>query len=277
MTWVALAVAAGAAVLLGASAILWPVGALIRENHAGRLVPAMLGIALVGGVLAGSLWSQPSGAPRSRIEVVALVAIGALFLAGTLDDLVARGPRGLAGHLRSLARGRPTTGILKLLAGIGAGVAAALAIGGSPVRIAAAAVLVGTSVNLWNALDVRPGRALKAAILAMLAALPTLWGTGAGTIVAAGVGASAATLPYDLRERGMLGDGGSNPLGFVVGMALVLVLATPWLVVAAVLALGLQVAAETVTLSRLIEAAPPLAWLDRLARKDGGSRGDGNR
>jgi UDP-N-acetylmuramyl pentapeptide phosphotransferase/UDP-N-acetylglucosamine-1-phosphate transferase len=166
-----------------------------------------------------------------------------------------------------MARGRPTTGILKLLAGVGAGVAAALAIGGSGVRMAAAAVLVATSVNLLNALDVRPGRALKTAVLAMLATLPTLWGSGAGAIVAAAVGAGAGALPYDLRERGMLGDGGSNPLGFVVGLALALVLTTPWLVVAAALALVLQVAAETVTLSRLIDAAPPLAWLDRLGRR----------
>ena len=264
--WLALAIGAGTAAALGAAALLWPVGPFTRENHAGRAVPAMLGIALVGGVLAGVFLARPSGIARSRVETVALLGIAVLFAVGTLDDLVARGPRGLLGHLRSLARGRPTTGILKLLAGVGAGVAAALAIGGSAVRVTAAAVLVATSVNLLNALDVRPGRALKTAGLVMLATLPTLWGSGVGAIVAAAVGAGAGVLPYDLRERSMLGDGGSNPLGFVVGLALALVLTTPWLVAAAAVALVLQVAAETVTLSRLIDAAPPLAWLDRLGR-----------
>jgi UDP-N-acetylmuramyl pentapeptide phosphotransferase/UDP-N-acetylglucosamine-1-phosphate transferase len=233
----------------------------------------MLGIALVGGVLAGVFFARPSGIARSRVETVALLGIAGLFAVGTLDDLVARGPRGLLGHLRSLARGRPTTGILKLLAGVGAGVAAALAIGGSAVRVTAAAVLVATSVNLLNALDVRPGRALKTAGLVMLATLPTLWGSGVGAIVAAAVGAGAGVLPYDLRERSMLGDGGSNPLGFVVGLALALVLTTPWLVAAAAVALVLQVAAETVTLTRLIDAAPPLAWLDRLGRRPAPSGG----
>ena len=265
--WLALAIGAGTAGLLGAAAILRPAGPLDRENYAGRTVPTMLGIALVGGIMAGVFLGRPSRIAMPRAEMVALVAIGGLFAVGTLDDLVAEGPRGLLGHLRSMARGRPTTGILKLLAGVGAGVAAALAIGGSGVRMAAAAVLVATSVNLLNALDVRPGRALKTAVLAMVATLPTLWGSGAGAIVAAAVGAGAGALPYDLRERGMLGDGGSNPLGFVVGLALALVLTTPWLVVAAALALVLQVAAETVTLSRLIDAAPPLAWLDRLGRR----------
>lgn len=265
--WVALAIGAGTAGLLGAAAVLWPVGPLTRENHAGRTVPAVLGIALVGGIMAGALLARPSGIAMPRAEMVALVAIGGLFAVGTLDDLVTRGPRGLLGHLRSMARGRPTTGILKLLAGVGAGVVFALAVGGSGVRVAAAAVLVATSVNLLNALDVRPGRALKTAGLIMLATLPTLWGSGAGAVVAAAVGAGAGVLPYDLRERGMLGDGGSNPLGFVVGLALALVLTTPWLVASAAVALVMQVAAETVTLSALIDAAPPLAWLDRLGRR----------
>lgn len=273
MSWAALAIGAGIGGLLGAAAILWPVGPLIRENHAGRSVPAMLGIALVGGTLAGALLSRPADEVRSRIEVVALASVAGLFVVGTLDDLVARGPRGLVGHLRSLSRGRPTTGILKLLAGVGAGVAAAVAMGGSVVRAAAAAVLVATSVNLFNALDVRPGRALKTAGLAMGATLPTLWDTAVGAVVAAAFGAVAAVLPFDLRERGMLGDGGSNPLGFVAGLALALVLATPWLLAVAALALVLQVAAETVTLSRLIEASPPLAWLDRLGRRPARSTG----
>lgn len=272
-TLAALAIGTGVGALLGAAIILWPVGLLIRRNHAGRSVPAMLGIALVGGCLAGALLSRPVGVRRSAVEVVALIAIGGLFLVGTLDDLVARSPRGLLGHLRSLARGRPTTGIVKLLAGVGAGVAVALGLGGSTARISASAVLVATSVNLFNALDVRPGRAIKGAEVVMAACLPTLWGTGVGVIVAAGIGAGAAVLPYDLRERGMLGDGGSNPLGFLAGMAMASVLATPWLIAAAAAVLLLQVAAETVTLTRLIEAAPPLAWLDRLGRRAARSPG----
>jgi hypothetical protein len=65
----------------------------------------------------------------------------------------------------------------------------------------------------------------------------------------------------------MLGDGGSNPLGFLVGLALLVVLPTPALIVAAAAMLALQAAAETVTISKLIAAVPPLAWLDTLGRR----------
>lgn len=265
--WAALLLGAGAAALVGASAVLRPVGALVRENYAGRPVPVVLGLALVAGTGFGFVLGRPSG-DWSSLEIVAVVAVPGLFVAGLLDDVTRTGPRGLAGHLRSLARGRPTTGILKLAAGGAAGAATALAAGGGAVRVVAGAVLVAVSVNLLNGLDLRPGRALKWGMLVLASALPTLWGTGPGALVAAGLGASAGTLPWDLRERGMLGDAGANPLGFLAGTGLLLVLSTPWVVAAALVALGLQVVAETVTFSAVIEATPPLAWFDRLGRRN---------
>lgn len=262
--WGALLLGAGAAFLLSASAAARPV--LVRDNYAGRRVPAVLGFSFVAATGLGFVVGRPPGA-WTTIEVVAAACLVGLLLAGLADDVVAGGPRGLLGHLRSLARGRPTTGILKLVAGAAAGVAAAVAAGGGGVRIGFGAVLVAASVNLLNALDLRPGRALKWGILGLGACLPTLWGTGPGALIAAGVGAAAGTLPHDLRERGMLGDAGSNPLGFLAGLGLVLVLATPWVVVAAVLAVALQVVAETVTFSAVIEGTPPLRWLDRAGRR----------
>jgi len=266
MTW--LSIVAGA-LIAGALAFLslvrWIPG-LIRENHAGRAVPAVLGIALVGGAILGHLLGRPDG-PFGTLEVVTVVALLLLFAVGVLDDLVGGGPRGLGGHLRSLLRGRPTTGILKLAAGITAGVAAAIVAGGGPLRVVVGAVLVATAVNVFNALDVVPGRSLKWAAMVLAACLPWVWGTRSGSLVGAALGAAVASLPFDLGERAMLGDGGSNPLGFLVGLALLVVLPTPALIVAAAGMLALQVAAETVTISRLIAAVPPFAWIDALGRR----------
>ena len=64
-----------------------------------------------------------------------------------------------------------------------------------------------------NQLDTRPGRALKAFLLG---------GARSGTTARRGYAAVAVLLlPYDLRERVMLGDAGSNALGAVVGLGLV--------------------------------------------------------
>jgi hypothetical protein len=64
----------------------------------------------------------------------------------------------------------------------------------------------------------------------------------------------------------MLGDAGSNPLGFAAGLGLYLTLGEAWVAAAAGTAVALNVLAETVTLSRIVERAPPLRWLDRLGR-----------
>jgi hypothetical protein len=241
---------------------------LVRDNYRGERVPVVLGLALLGGAVAGALTgllirgADPAPAPAA--VVVGLVVLGA---AGALDDMQPDGPRGLRGHLAGLIRGRPSTGILKLILGVAGAIAVAVLLGGEPARIAAAAVLMAVSVNLWNALDVVPGRSLKWAALVLLVVVAVAPRTGLGVAAGAALGASVGALPFDLTERGMLGDAGSNPLGFVAGSGLAAILPTVALIGAAVAALALQVAAETVTISRLIEAVPPLRWFDRLGRR----------
>ena len=59
---------------------------------------------------------------------------------------------------------------------------------------------------------------------------------------------------------------GANLLGFLAGAEIVRRLPEVWLGPAALVVIGLNVLAETVTLSRTIEAIPPLRWFDRLGR-----------
>lgn len=269
--WPALAVAIGAAAaaVLGLVGVRAGPGRLTRTNHAGRRVPAVLGLALVGGLLLGAGSARAlAGGGFGPVEAVALAAVALVAAAGFLDDLLGGGEeRGFRGHLGGLLRGRPTTGVLKLVVGIGTGVWVALVIGGGPVRVTAAAVLVAASANLWNALDVRPGRSAKWGIVALAPTLVAAGETGMGLVAGAALGAAVGVLPFDLAERGMLGDAGSNPLGLVAGAGLAAILPTPWVVVAGAAAVMLQVAAETVTISRVVEAVPPLRWFDRLGRR----------
>jgi UDP-GlcNAc:undecaprenyl-phosphate GlcNAc-1-phosphate transferase len=132
--------------------------------------------------------------------------------------------------------------------------------------MALAVPTVAGAANGVNLLDVRPGRAVKFALpwVALLGWLaPSL---GYPFIAAATVGAALAVLPPDLRERAMLGDAGSTLLGFLLGVGLVSALSKPWLAVALALIVVEHILAETVTLSRLIDAVPPLRWYDRAGR-----------
>src|SRR5690606_36375218 len=130
---------------------------------------------------------------------------------------------GCVAHLRALARGRLTTGALKLFGGAAVAVVAVSewesgAIG----RLLADAALVALAANLGNLFDRAPGRVLKVALATFVAlvlavgAVPELAG------VALVVGAGAGLLAGDLGERLMLGDAGANTLGAVIGLGVVL-------------------------------------------------------
>lgn len=257
-----------------------------RANHRGEVVSMLEGPAWAAGAGAGLLVAP---LPR-RVRAGLLLATAGAAAFGAVDDLAESGSaKGLRGHLGELAAGRLTTGGLKVL-GIGAtGVAAAALLLGADDewcgrrgrrdrnRVAARgadAVLAGGVVagaaNLANLLDLRPGRVLKLTLATAPAAAATPG-------VAAVVGASAALLGPDLGERAMLGDCGANAVGALLGAALVAATAGGGSrgrrLRAGVLAgiVGLTVASERVSFTRVIEATPVLAGLDRLGRRPAGS------
>jgi hypothetical protein len=84
--------------------------------------------------------------------------------------------------------------------------------------------------------------------------------------VDAPLGLAVLLLPYDLRERVMLGDAGSNALGALLGFRSVDRFRGwgRWAAVAGVVALN--IAGERRSLGELIERTPGLAELDRLGR-----------
>lgn len=229
-------------------------------------MPRVLGIALAAAGVTGTLVFVVDGVDIGPEGWGAAAGCLLVFSAGLVDDLYPTGPRGLANHLRALASGHMTTGILKLMVAVGSALIVVVLLdrGNALARVAAVVLIAGTT-NVWNALDVRPGRALKSfhvvalALLAFQAAPPIAF-------VASVWPVAIVALPLDLRERAMLGDSGSNLLGFAVGVQLAASLPTWSLWIAAVVAVGLNVLADTFRLSRAIAAVRPLRWFDGLGR-----------
>ena len=248
-------------------------GRLAAENVRGVIVPRTLGIWLVIAATVSAVAAKVAGGPFgsgtiSRAGWGVLAATMLVFSAGLVDDLAPAGPRGLRDHLRALLGGHVTTGVVKLVVVLAAAiVSVALQDKGSGVGRLAGVVLVAGCANLWNGLDVRPGRALKFGLVTMIGIvrapiglLPTLPGVAFG---------SALALWPDLREKAMLGDSGANLLGFTIGAGLYVVLPDWGVAVGAVVAVALNILAETVTLSRAIDTIPPLRWFDELGRLPG--------
>jgi UDP-N-acetylmuramyl pentapeptide phosphotransferase/UDP-N-acetylglucosamine-1-phosphate transferase len=256
--------------LAGAAALTArPTGAAWRRtNYAGRPVTLLGGPALAAAATLTAVLGAPPGA-RTAAAVVGTVS----GVVGGYDDLAGARPeqagdKGLAGHLRALRAGRMSAGAVKV-AGIGAAAATAALLtrrGRGPAALADAVLttgLVAGTANLVNLLDLRPGRAAKAVVIASAAGL----GGPAGGLVAGPLGAALAVLPADLGERVMLGDCGANAAGALVGLRLAAVPGRAPRAAALAVVVGLTLASEKVSFTRVIEATPGLRDLDRLGRR----------
>ena len=276
-----------------------------RTNFHGATVSLRGGVAMAGAsVASAAVASAFSDQPRAALG--GLVASLGGGLAGYIDDVDqgahdgGKVAKGLKGHLGALAHGQVTTGVIKI-AGIGASALAASALVGSKATsvsgkaadLALNTVLIAGTANLANLLDLRPGRALKATVLvatplsyfscaaaktpasgasgaasATPAAPASASGASAQRLLASGLNAAAITaLVEDLQETTMLGDTGANAAGALLGTSLAandswkLRLGTTLGVV------GLILASEKVSFSKVIAANPALNWLDQLWRR----------
>jgi UDP-GlcNAc:undecaprenyl-phosphate/decaprenyl-phosphate GlcNAc-1-phosphate transferase len=274
------------AVSLAASAALAPpvLDALRRAggmaaNYRGRRLPCPTGVLVPVGAASAlvvlGLVDPPAligSASRGTLELLAFVAgVAAL---GLLDDLGGRGkraPRSVRAHLARTIRGRPSTGAVKVV-GTAALAMWVTAAPGSPVRagspaatLAAVATLTLVS-HLFNLLDLRPGRALKA--LALLGAGLTFATRDLEPLSRLGLvlGPLVVLLPVDLRERGMLGDTGASAAGAVGGLWTVLALPPLGQAIAVAITVAIAVYGELRSITALVERSPLLRQLDSLGR-----------
>lgn len=182
----------------------------------------------------------------------------------------------------------------------------ATSMGGKVADLALNTVLIAGAANLANLLDLRPGRALKATVLvaaplsyfscadaktpasgasvtsatasvtsgasgapsATPAAPASASGASAQRLLASGLNAAAITaLVEDLQETTMLGDTGANAAGALLGTSLAANDSWKLRLGTALGVVGLILASEKVSFSKVIAANPALNWLDQLWRR----------
>lgn len=165
-------------------------------------------------------------------------------------------------------------------------------------------VLIAGTANLANLLDLRPGRALKATVLvatplsyfscaaaktpasgaSVTSATASVASGASGApsakpvspaspasaqrLLASGLNAAAITaLVEDLQETTMLGDTGANAAGALLGTSLAANDSWKLRLGATLGVVGLILASEKVSFSKVIAANPALNWLDQLWRR----------
>ncbi len=279
MHWVGFPLAIGLAVpMLPAGARGLRDAGLVRANYRGTALAFPLGAVLATVALVAlaplAVLNDRAGldllAPELRRWLP--YVLGIAFL-GFLDDALGQGeapatPRGWRGHAAALRDGRLSTGAIKA---IGALALAAYVVSGQGLeswRYAADVALLVLATNLFNLLDLRPGRAEKG--LALLGAGLCLFAWTAAPIELLGIFAGPALVGawLTLGERAMLGDTGSNLIGAVAGVWLLTVLGEDARLVALGVVAVLTVYGELRSISATIDRVPPLRWLDSIGRHE---------
>lgn len=244
------------------------------ENYRGAQLPCPLGIIVVAavaltlGALEAIFVLRSHHAPFSTAAPVFVLGVAAL---GLFDDAYSGASRGWRGHGAAVRRGEFPTGLLKAVGtlGLAAYVAATGASGADDPDVLPyllVIVVLVLSTNLFNIVDLRPGRAFKGLVLVTIgctiavgADLISAYGTYLGAILVVGV--------YDLRERGILGDTGANLLGAVAGLMLVTAItSTLGLALCVLVLLAITAYGEFRSISAFVERTPGFSHLDSIGR-----------
>ena len=244
---------------------------LTRENYRGRVLPMPLGAAIVPVALI-ALIPVLLLARLADLDVYpdnlgfAIVFVPGIALLGMIDDVLAGAGRGWRGHGKDLMSGALSTGVLKAAGTLGLALLVASSLPGSDADFLLATAVLVLTTNAFNLLDLRPGRSVKAFVLLGLGLTIATQNTEA----LAGLGIFVAPVLvagfFDLREKAMLGDAGSNAIGALAGLWLVLTLDTDGQLLALVVLVALNLFGEFRSISAVIEKLPGLRHLDSLGR-----------
>jgi UDP-GlcNAc:undecaprenyl-phosphate/decaprenyl-phosphate GlcNAc-1-phosphate transferase len=252
-----------------------------RENYRGVRLPFPGGIAIVAvGVLVVGLWA-------GFVRIAALdpfdwggptdltFPLGVALL-GLIDDLLAGASRGWRGHGGAVLRGQFSTGALKAVGSLALALWVLQGSGSNVGEYLLAVALLVLTTNLFNLLDLRPGRSAKAflllGVLLSLVAWHGPYPDDAPFVPLWMVGPLAAPILvvgfFDLKERTMLGDVGANLIGAVAGLWLLYAFETTGQLIALAIVLALTVLGEFRSLNTLIERTPLLRQIDSIGRND---------
>ena len=249
---------------------------LARRNYADRSVAFPAGAVLVACSLAAlaplALLDDRADLdllhPDLRRWIVYVLGVAML---GLLDDALGRGadadtPRGWRGHARALLAGRFSTGVVKAAGALALAAYAVSGRGREGLDYLADLALLLLATNLFNLLDLRPGRVEKVFGALLLGLCLGGWTAEPLELLGIFVGPVAVGAYFTLRERAMLGDTGSNLVGALAGISMLVTLSEDARLVALAVVAALTIYGEFRSISSAIESFPPLRWLDSLGR-----------
>ena len=242
----------------------------VRENYRGAQLPFPFGVAVVAAaavslVPLALIYAATNDSLTEDTPSMVLTFVLGVAALGLADDALSGASRGWRGHGAAVMRGSFSTGALKAAGTLGLALWVTSGERTFGDQLLATGVLV-LATNLFNLLDLRPGRSVKGLVILGVALMIgeheihtfERLGLFIGPLLVAGV--------FDVRERAMLGDTGSNLTGALAGLWLVFVLGTTGQIVAVAVLAVVTAYGEFRSISDLVDRTPGLSHLDSLGR-----------
>ena len=277
MTWIGFPVGIAVGLLVIPAGIRGLLDAgLTRANYRGRLAAFPLGAVIATSALVAL---APLAFLDDRADLDLLdpglrrwitYVIGVAFL-GFLDDSLGRAgsegsPRGWRGHAEALRSGRLSTGAIKAVGSLALAAYVVSGTGRESLSYLADVALLILATNLFNLLDLRPGRAEKGLALIGAGLCLGAWTIEPIELLGIFAGPILVGAAFTLRERAMLGDTGSNLVGAVAGVWLLTTLDETGRLIALGLIALITLYGEFRSISEAISSIPPLRLLDSIGR-----------
>lgn len=180
------------------------------------------------------------------------------------DDLI----KGVSGHVQALFKGQLTTGSIKALVGLLVAMLISYYYSNNLLLFIVNTLLLALLINTLNLMDLRPGRAGKFFFLLALPLLLAYGIKGEGIILFLLLGILVAYLPLDLKGLVMLGDTGSNLLGFIIGFYGVAAASLGVKIFLLTLLCFLHWYGEKYSLTKFIARVKILNYLDNIGRPE---------
>lgn len=195
--------------------------------------------------------------------------LGFIFMGylGVLDDLIGtRYIKGLRGHLTALFHGEITTGALKAVFGFFISLFISSVISNNIVEFIVNTFIIGLFTNFINLFDLRPGRAVKMFVFSAIVLLIASVSYKYVYVILSFFGILIPYIKLDLKAMVMMGDAGSNILGYTLGIFAANSLNMIGKIVFLLMLIIIHILSEKVSFSKVIDNNKFLRFLDMIGR-----------
>ena len=240
----------------------------VALNYRGETIPVGMGLlfVLVQSILmfATTIYLVDIDKGIILSYVVSVILIGII---GLMDDFIGEEDiKGFKGHIKSLFKGRLTTGGLKAVVGLLIAIIFSASLSNNLIEMIVNVLLITLFTNIINLFDLRPGRSNKVFLSLSVILILTAKILDYNFIIYSSIGIILVYMRYDLKAKAMMGDVGSNTLGITLGTFCVLTQTFNIKLIYLTILIVLHIISEVSSFSKIIKNNKFLNYLDNIGR-----------